>query len=96
MRCPVNPSFFSSHPAYFPLFTSVQDHHNYLFVITYDLTSHHFLTSLNSFEQKIQTKINPGSLYTSIPAAEYDSKKKKKPKPHTIIVACKFKYVFIK
>lgn len=81
MRCPINPSFFSDQPAYFPLFTSVQNHHDYLFVNTYYLTSHHFLTSLNSLEQKIQARINPGSLYTSIPAAEYDSKKKKK-NPH--------------
>lgn len=72
LRCPVNPSFFSDHPAHFPLFTSVQDHRKYLFVYTYDFTSHHFLTSLNSLEQKIKARLNPGSLYNSIPAAEYD------------------------
>lgn len=50
--CPHQTSPFLHHSAYLHLLTSVQEHHNYLFANTQDLTPCHFMALLNSLVQK--------------------------------------------
>jgi hypothetical protein len=52
---PSIPPLSFGHSAYFPLLASPQEHQNYSFVNTHDLTPCHPLASLNFIEEKKNT-----------------------------------------